>query len=433
VRTATLVVLVLGLCGPPAAAENTFKADRVTVTYSGLGDPYAKAIARTAAAARAIAAGEFGYDMPEAISINVTCAPDQKARLWTDGRDHFSLTVPSENDLRKPAETGIFHLYGMCHEVGHLAQYRLVPKHDWMTTAAAEGWACYLGSRLVDGVYAREGPDLWPDKYDYRADGMARLAKQAASEKRDEVTDGAALWMELAGIAGDKGIPAIFKAWGAVEVDPADPGPALGRALLAANKSPKLAAWWKKAEPVLVLKRARSTFVAKTATAAQLAGKPAELARDDGTPAGKMSLTGGGHAVRFEAPSATSYLVGVRIYGSRYGAQQAPAENFHAWLCDEGFKAVADFPFPYAAIDRGEPKWVALPVRPTLVPQKFILCVGFDPTNSKGAFVHRDKESSGNSLCGLPGEKPQPFAAGDWMIRATLDQAKAGAVAPRKK
>jgi len=67
------------------------------------------------------------------------------------------------------------------------------------------------------------------------------------------------------------------------------------------------------------------------------------------------------------------------------------------------------------------------------VPQKFILCVGFDPTNSKGVFIHRDKESSGNSLCGLPGGKPQPFAVGDWMIRATLDQAKAGAVAPRKK
>ncbi|MCX5675601.1 MAG: hypothetical protein NTX87_11400 [Planctomycetota bacterium] len=432
-RTAALAMLVMGLCGPLAAAENTFKADRATVTYSGIGEPYAKAIARTAAAARNIAAGEFGYDMPEAISINVTCAPDQKARLWTDGRDHFSLTVPSENDLRKPAETGIFHLYGMCHEVGHLAQYRLVPKHDWMTSAAAEGWAHYLGSRLVDGVYAREGPDLWPDKYDYRADGMARLAKQAASAMRDEVTDGAALWMELAGIVGDKGVPAIFKAWGAVEIDSADPGPALGKALLAANKNPQLAAWWKKAEPVLVLKRARSTFVAKTATAAQLAGKPAELARDDGTPAGKMSLTGGGHAVSFEAPSAISYLVGVRIYGSRYGAQQAPAENFHVWLCDEEFKAVADFPFPYAAFEVGNPKWVALPVRPALVPQKFILCVGFDPTSTKGVFVHRDAASSGNSFTGLPGAATQPFSAGDWMIRATVDQAKAGPGGLRKK
>ena len=67
------------------------------------------------------------------------------------------------------------------------------------------------------------------------------------------------------------------------------------------------------------------------------------------------------------------------------------------------------------------------------MPQKFILCVGFDPTKSKGVFVYRDAASGGHSFTGLPGAAPQPFAAGDWMIRATVDQAKAGSVAPRKK
>jgi hypothetical protein len=425
--------LLLAACAPLDAAEAAWKGEHVQVTYSGVGEAYAIAIGRTAEAARSLAAGDFGFDMPDGLSIHVTCAADQRSRLWTDGRDHFELTVPSETDLRKPAESGIFHLYGMCHEVGHLAQYRLVAKHDWMTTAAAEGWAHYLGSRLVDAVYAREGGQLWPDAYDYRADGTARLKRQLAAATRDEVTSGAGLWMELAEIVGDKGIAPIFRAWGQVDPDPADPGPALGKALLATGRNARLAAWWKKAEPVLVMKRERSTFVAKTATPAQLAGKPAELAHDDGTSAGKMSLTGGGHAVRFEAPSAASYLVGVRVYGSRYGGAQPPAENFHVWLCDEEFRAIADFPFPYASFERGDPKWVALPVRPTLVPPKFIVCVGFDPSNTKGVFVHRDKEPSGNSLVGLPGDKPQPFAAGDWMIRVTVDQARGAAAVPRKK
>jgi hypothetical protein len=429
-----IISVFLAVSVPTAAAEGAaVTVDKVTVTHTGIGEAYATAIARTAAAARTLAISAFGFDMPEAITINVTCDPGQTSRLWTDGRDHFELVVGSEADLRKPAESGIFHLYGMCHETGHLAQYRLVPKHDWMTTAAAEGWAHYLGSRLVDAVYAREGPDLWPDRYDYRADGTARLKRQLASAKRDEIDTGAGLWMELAEIVGDKGIAPIFRAWGQAEVDPADPGPALAKALAATSRDPRLAAWWKRAEPVLVLKRGRSAFVGKTATPAELAGKPAELSHDDGASAGKASMTGGGHAVRFDAPSAASYVTAVKVYGSRYGAQQPPAENFHVWLCDADFKQFADFPIPYAAFERGEPKWVMLPVRPTLVPEKFIVCVGFDPSSTKGVFVHRDKESGGDSLVGLPGVAPQPCAAGDWMIRVQIDQTKSARRTTRAK
>jgi RNA polymerase sigma-70 factor (ECF subfamily) len=74
---------------------------------------------------------------------------------------------------------------------------------------------------------------------------------------------------------------------------------------------------------------------------------------------------------------------------------------------------------------------VPLPVTPTLVPAKFIVCVGFNPTATKGVFVHRDKEADGNSLVGLPGGKAEPFAKGDWMIRVQIDQAKPGRRPPR--
>lgn len=417
------IAILLVLAAPALAAEETIRGDHVVVTYTGVDQTYPAAMGRVISAAHALAVSEFGFDMPPSVDLRVVCGPQEQPRLFTDGKDHFTLSVSAEKQLRKPAETGIFHLYGMCHELGHLAQYRLIPRHDWLTTAGAEGWAHYLGSRLVDGVYAREGEKLWPDAYDYRADGMARLTRQLAAAQPDEVTAGAGLWQELDRIVGDKGIAPIFKAWGQLEPDPADPDPALRKALVAANKDARLAGWWKKAEPVLIFKRPKSGFAAKTMSSKDLSGKPNQLAHDDGTSAGKASLAGGGHAVRFEAPAGTWYLTNVAVYGSAYGSAP-PGEMFHVWLCDEDFKAIADFSLPYAAFQRGEPRWVPLAIPPTLVPPKFIVCVGFNPTATKGVFVHRDKESSGNSLTGLPGDKATPFTQGDWMIRVEVDQPK---------
>jgi hypothetical protein len=76
---------------------------------------------------------------------------------------------------------------------------------------------------------------------------------------------------------------------------------------------------------------------------------------------------------------------------------------------------------------------VTLNVTPTRVPPEFILCVGFNPTAAKGVFVHHDKEASGNSLVGLPGEGGQPFPQGDWLIRARVDRLKgSNPLAPEK-
>jgi len=418
-----IVGVLLALGGPALAAEETYRGDHVAVTYTGVDKAYPVAMARTISTARALAVSEFGFDMPETVNLRVVCGPQEQTRLFTDGRDQFTLTVSAEKDLRKPSESGIRHLYGMCHELGHLAQYRLITRHDWLTTAGAEGWAHYLGSRLVDGVYAREGEKLWPDAYDYRADGTARLTQELASAQPGEVPTGAGLWQELAKIVGDKGIASIFKAWGQLEVDPADPGPALQKMLMAVNKDARLAAWWKKAEPVLVKKREKSAFTAKTIALKDLSGKPTELPHDDGTAAGKASMAGSGHAVRFEVPAGDWYLTAVAVYGSAYGSA-APGDTFHVWLCDEDFRAIADFTLPYAAFQRGAAKWVPLRVAPTRVPPKFIVCVGFNPSASKGVFVSHDKEGSGNSLSGLPGGEARPFAKGDWMIRAQMDQAK---------
>jgi len=420
------ILAFLGAIGLPAAAsaQDTLRPEHVVVQASGLGRPYAEAIARTVSAARAIAVEQFAFDMPEVITVTATLNPSGSVRLFNDGRDHFSLTVRSEADLRKPSESGIFHIYGLCHELGHLAMYRSIADHSWMTTAAAEGWAHYLGSRLVDAVYAKEGPELWPDRYDYLEDGTRRLQRQLAAGRASDVDQGAGLWQQLVDILGDRRVAPLFAAWGKAQVDPADPGKALGETLLRASSDKRLADWWQHAQKTFLVKRARSVLASRTAKPVQPVGRPRELAEDDGQPAGKKSLAGSGHAVRLTAPGDTWCITGVAIHGSRYGTPAPPQESFHVWLCDAEFKAIADFPFPYASFPYGAPQWVRLAVKPTLVPRTFYLCAGFNPTATKGVFLSHDAAGSGTSASGLPGAAPEPFFQGDWLIRAAISNTK---------
>jgi hypothetical protein len=418
---------------PPACGgQETLRLEGVNVSYSGISQEYARAIGRTVAAARSVAAEQFGFDMPQTITVSVTLDPQAGVRLFNDGQDRLSLTVRSEQDLRQPSASGIFHLYGLCHEVGHLAMYRPIRDHSWMTSAAAEGWAHYLGSRIVDEVYAREGKDLWPDPYDYISDGMKRLQRQLASPQASPVTTGAGLWKDLQAIVGDKGLAPIFVAWGKTSIDTADPAKALGRTLLAAGSDERLVNWWKKAEETLILKRPTSSFSARTVNRDQLVGQPRELAHDDGRQAGRKSSAGGGHAVRFQAPGDSFCVTSVRIYGSRYGRSATAQDEFRVWLCDEDFKALAEYKYPYADFRAGQAGWVTVRLKPTEVPPKFIVCVGFNPTASKGVFLGHDQGGSGNSLSGLPGGSPRPFADGDWMIRVTVDRLKNPAGQPGK-
>jgi RNA polymerase sigma-70 factor (ECF subfamily) len=146
-----------------------------------------------------------------------------------------------------------------------------------------------------------------------------------------------------------------------------------------------------------------------------------ELALDDGKQAGKWSMAGSGHAVRFTAPADKCVLRAVRIYGSRYGEHEPPKENFSVYLCDKDFEVLKEFEFPYSMFkQRGVTKWVNLRTEPTEVPSEFILCVGFDPHRSKGIYLYHDEQSSGTSFTGLPGNDPAPFDEGDWLLRALL-------------
>lgn len=438
-HVAAIVLASFSPPAPPAAAggvggslvpPETLRRGNVVIQYQGIGSEYAEAIARVVNVSRELAAEQFGFDMPEIIHVTANVQAGQGARLFNDGQDRFNLTVGSKAMLRQPSQTGIFHLYGFCHEVGHLAMYRPIRDHSWLSGDAAEGWADYLGSRLVDGVFAREGKDLWPDRYDYLADGTARLKRQLAVPRRDGSPHPAGLWAELAEIVGDKGVAPIFRAWDQAAIDPADPAPALKKALLATNPDPRLAAWWAKAETPFTSKRPKSDFDASTTERGALKSKLIELAHDDGIKARQKSSAGTGHAVRFQAPGDDCYLTAVRLHGARYGSPAPPREDFHVWLCDAGFRTIADFPFPYSTFEYGVSKWVTMNVRPTKVPRQFVIVVGFNPTATKGVFVSHDAEASGNSFYGLGGRRHGFFSEGDWLIRATV-QSESGACIPQ--
>ena len=150
-------------------------------------------------------------------------------------------------------------------------------------------------------------------------------------------------------------------------------------------------------------------------------GQPTVLTHDDGRAAGTHSIGGTGHVVRFEAPGPNTFLTAVQIHGSRYGLPTPPREDFHIWLCDTNARVIADFPFPYARFEKGPERWVTFETKPTRVPARFLIIVGFRPTVTKGVFVSRDAQSGGESFTGLPGQTPRAFRDGDWLIRARLD------------
>ncbi len=151
------------------------------------------------------------------------------------------------------------------------------------------------------------------------------------------------------------------------------------------------------------------------------ASKPGELSHDNGTMAGKLSINGGGHAVKFKVDGDSWKVTSVSLHGSRYGEVRPPKEDFKVWICDAQFKPIATFHFPYSSYTRSDPVWKTFRIRPTRVPKDFIVCFGFNPEQTKGVYVSHDNKASETSMIGVPGEgEPKPFTKGNWMIRCKI-------------
>jgi hypothetical protein len=430
-----LLAVVTLLTGSLAAAAAEVAAPHVKVTYEGVSESQARAVAETLSAAREAYVRRFGFEMPDEIRCTVECGAGKPSRLYTDGEDRVFLSMPSADKLLRPGRSGTFTVYGLCHELGHVAMYRIVKNRPWMTSAAAEGWAHYAGSVVVDDVYAARGEKLWtPDPYDYRADGAARLQRQLKEKNPSDVAKGAGEWQRLGQVVGDNGFATVFRALDGVEDRPPAPA-ALAEAVSRAqpDKSEALKKWWSGAAPVLFEAVEASGFKKTGIDRAKLERRPVKLELDDGGAEGKKSIAGGGHARKFDAPGAGDwYLTAVSVHGARYGGAQPPASaTFDVALCDDGMKPVATWKQPYRAFDCGDAKWVRLELPPTRVPpagQGFYVVLDFHPTASQGVYVSYDDSARGTdragSLVATPGKKGSAFAAGDWMLRVELDRAK---------
>ncbi|HEV8379015.1 MAG TPA: hypothetical protein VGP99_09210 [Tepidisphaeraceae bacterium] len=412
----------------PFTFAATVRAPNADVKYEGIDQKQADAIAQTVSAARKIYVDDFGFDMPENIFATVAAKAGLPTRLYNDGMDRLILSIASAAMLNRPQKSGVFNLYGICHELGHLAMYRLLKDHDWLSGAGAEGWAHYAGSLLVDRVYASEGEKLWADPYDYRQDGLTRLKKQLAAASADPTTKAAGQWMELEKIIGQKEFPKLFSAWQSAQIDLANPAPAVSRVLfeLKSDKKPALEKWWQSASPLLIQKRDASTFKTQNIAANKLTGKPTEIALDDGTDDGKSSIAGGGHARKFTAPGAGEwYLTRIDIRAARYGPPQAPSTQFEIALCDSQNRPIASWKKGYAMVPHAaQLDWIHIDIPPTRVPGEFNICLEFKPTGSSGIYMAYDSSTRGNSRVATPGQEGNAFAKGDWMIRPHLDQPK---------
>ena len=380
----------------------------VKTEYSGIESRWAQAMTDTLEAARTIYIRDFGFDMPEAIRFDIQCDPKLETELYNDGKNSVFLRASSSDKLARPRVSGVFNLYGMCHELGHVAMYRVLARHDWLKDEALEAWAHYIGSLVVDRVYEMKGESLWPDPYDYRADGSVRLQKGLAKPGAE------AAWAALSQIVGQRGFPRLFQTWQAADIDPLNP--------LAAVQTPELNEFWKRNAAVLIEVPARSPLPVTHAASADLSGKSTVLASDDGSAEDQRSLGGSAHGHAFATTAPEQYLRAVSVFGARYGNE--PGLEFDVVLCDADYRPIAMWAKPYSTFARGEKQWVRVELPPTRVPEKFYVVVNFHPSASNGIFVGIDRNASGASVQGLPGAVPKPRAEGDWMIRAELDRKK---------
>ncbi len=156
---------------------------------------------------------------------------------------------------------------------------------------------------------------------------------------------------------------------------------------------------------------------------------PVLLKYDDGGMESKNSITGGGHAVLFKCPAAGDwYLDGVQLYGSRYGLDKAPAENFYIYITDSKMEKVHKIAKPYSTFVKGNEKWNTIKLTPVKVPEEFYVCFVFNPTRTKGVYVGVDENvDQSHSKQAVPGDHidDMPKKA-DWMIRAHVTPFAAG-------
>jgi len=411
------------------------EADFTTITAPGarvksarITPEYAKALLTLAAAARGIYANTLHADVPAVVGVTVTKNSSAQTSLWNDGESEMFLTVTSMDKLAPPQQSGTFNIYGICHELGHMAMYRRI-RVIGLPEGIGEGWAYYAGSAVTDEVYKLLGPKLWPVPYDYRKDGLERLGQQVSDPEavKDPTTRAAAAFYQA---HQRYGAEKLFAAMNQATTDKPygkDLMPRFVEALVkitdddsARGLFPKdlvtATMQWRTADREITDKTVEGQISVPDATGVT-------LRYDSGKSDGMRSTAGAGHAVVFKHPSGAWAVDAVEMYGMRYGETEPPKDNFSIFLCDQDFNVVKELQEPYRKLTYGDkPEWNRFEFEPVIVPEGFYVCVFFDPTYTKGFYMHFEKgHQKIHSRSALPWSFVQDVEY-DWMIRVHVKQ-----------
>lgn len=152
------------------------------------------------------------------------------------------------------------------------------------------------------------------------------------------------------------------------------------------------------------------------------------LSHVDETAEGRKSIGGSGHAVDFQVKDGAVWVEAIQVFATRYGAPQAPKEDFHIYVLDANKRVLADVPFPYASVERGELRWYTLRTPSVEVTPGFSVALAFNPARTKGVFLgYDDSVELSHSHTGLPNAGFREVTEKhDWMVRVVTSKKPTG-------
>jgi len=144
------------------ASYNVKLESNFAITYPHGLDEYAEAILKICKKAY-LAYSEIydGLSIPLRVRIPVyVFSNSPKLQLGTSYYNIFNYIRTAE-DLLPPTMGGPHHVFGFCHEIGHM-MFHVDSK------PFSEGWAIYAAAfQIVPYVYRSLGEDVWPQPYNY--------------------------------------------------------------------------------------------------------------------------------------------------------------------------------------------------------------------------------------------------------------------------
>ncbi len=431
-------ILVLAACFL-SAQEST--DNHVVVVNDGVEEAYAEAIEVLVETAWKGYVEDLGMPMPELITVHLSLDPDHELKLYTDGKSCIFLNLASMDQLKPSPRSGVFNIYGFCHELGHIAQYHRMKTVTGLHPGVAEAWAHLCGSVVCDYVYGKKGRKLWPMPFDYKkVEGTARIRRalkkrsRARGEGSDFDTAVKGFW-RLYLVLKKKN---FFKAADACLKTEPTGDEFLPRLLEEARKVSgkkrlpeffpesfmKKQFSWNPGPPDL---KSKATF--KDLLVSGKKNKTVKLHYHPGEPDPSVYRSIGGTAYFqvFRAPEkAGGRIAGIELFGYRYGSRADDDEEITVWISDAGMKVLHEHKIKYRDLNWGrECTWFRIPgLKPVDVPRHFFVGVFFNAHATKGYFMGYQKKVHGHSYTGTPATGLELLRGQDWIMRVEVETGK---------